>query len=1167
MTITTEEFVSSFHSLKGETLGERRKDLFLLLNKIGPNGGGLLDFSVLQPKNILEEKFKVDALVYFKKSPELIEALKYENSIITERILKSSSWLLEQAFKNVKGEQLMVLFASISFITKVKLVNKLAIYLNNPKQADEFFKAIEARYGPYLATKLIGCCSPDLILSYVETKRLKLQDRQVLCIIKKYPDITEQLLTILKKHVNFNNNKVYNKVFAYLVQHDFLLFMKLYKKFKLTSRLGWRVTNKFVKINKDEVIVDPQTSFEFLHKKQIFKTLDSDFKKLFSNLFPPSLLDYEDSTYSLLAIIKILPKRMTDLDLFLNTFKDLYGSEIWDHANCVNVQLLEMLSPEVRQNKIKQEYKPSSLSEDEWMCYWNTDVSLPYLKKRISLSSDIRTRADLVGLLVKTCKLNENRGALGHICRYFITKHRNDHITVRIRFLNAFHREFSLEKLEEQHWTPIREILDLFALNNESYYETSTFEEAYIHYLLLNDLPYKEELNKFLKNNNSSFNIIKSNAKYEKMCLLTFWEVLPELFKEKDLKKRYVDYLIAIMDWNNRHKDDQISIFNYTTAMVALKECLAEETYYNYNSQKLLTYCLHQNIEREEKIDYLKLYLNCHTGYKDATEIDRLIRYEPLIILPLIETIIQFLLHSQRIKNCIFWKQCKNYSYLDIPVKVINICLDMYTRGDKDMVLEGFVTAISYLMPNHQFLEFIKSYYPNTLKADAKNEEGRKLYNLQQNVGNSLKNLMPSSTSLEPLLIFCKGDYLKVIQRSLYSVCDHVNEDKLPAFLAELKDRAVSIRKHAMHLTFRNLDKAHVFDILEKFMKTEKNSSICKFIFKGCFNFFVKNPNDYTWDLVQLSLTSVDITDTEAIDILIRLNKIPDEYFIKYFLFTWDTLGKIPDPYNKMESYKGNLLKSLSEQQIQNLPIQFCETLIKECLFKTNSLSYFPLQIQIFTCKYIIYCKSPEEQCKRLVFVFELLKNYISDKWQVPQYRKSSRNCAGNFVKEFCNHFLNNQNLSKGILVKFAELWNDFLRPHQAIGEYLQFQFTLVVIDKLSLKEICKRIISISESLSNSYGLLVLYTVSNKINNFINYFEQTPSLASDMKRLMLIDNLLDCGNNSTLIYLLVLILLKDKQSNKHDLKTKYDEIIEILKKQDEPIIQLFLNNHFRGIQY
>ncbi|KAK4887676.1 hypothetical protein RN001_003947 [Aquatica leii] len=1140
MTVT-EDFVSKFHNLEGKTIGEKRKNLFILLNKT--LNSNQIDFSQLQPQNFLEEKFKVDLLLHFKKFDELKEVLKSERSLQIFRLLKRSPWFIEQIFSSMTADELIAtVFPNTSFRTKVKLLNKLAVYLNDSDKAHEYFEAIDKRYGTYLASKLLPSCRDDYILNFLNTRHFKPTPKQALTIIKRYDESTEEIVEILMR---FNDAKEeYANVFDYLKLHNLSLLLELNEKHNLSLRLGWRLTDKYVHVHKDNIINDPKKYYRVLHRKQIAKALHRNFNSLYINLFPKDLDDFRGEFGTIVSVLKQLPKKMRQGNLLINNFATLYGTSFWT-SSYVSLEILDLVTVDERQVAIKVARKPDNVLEAKWNSYLKTQESIPWLKKQISLSSSVATRAALVECLVNSCKVNSDPAALLDVCQYVVKTHRNDHIKVRKSFLNAI-QSYDLEKLSEEHWKCVNELIDLFRLNDESFEHTFVFKKFYVRHRLLRNLPIEEQLLELVRDKNKDFTIFENNLHSQLHCFKVFSHLINKELKNEDLIESNLHLLNDVIKWNDKNKE-KISLRFFESSVQSLKNKIANDDF-NHYVIKTLCILIKEECKTSTERTLLKIYFDLSEKYGNVDILTWLIENDPCVVDENIEAIVRIFQDSffSFYKEYGFFKHVRNYSY--ILEKTIGILLHSFK--DKE---QGCIIALSTIQKPEDFIKVIEEYYPTEKQADAKTEASRKLYAIQEVVGRCLKNLMPPSAAIPSILKFCKGDYLKLIRTALYSVCDNVNEDKLIPFISELIDQAVSIRKHALHLTFRVLDKHQVYSLIKHFMEKEKNESIRKFIFKGCFNFFLKNPEEFTWELVQLNLNAVDVNDTEAVEVLIQFEKVPKEYRSKYVVLTWDVLDKLPDPNSTNRRNLNKLLNQIGQDMIPTLPQEFYDKVINAYFLKedASSLSFFGSAVNAFVCRYIMYASSDAEKKERLNASFAIVKDYVLDLRKNSKTRLICCNTVTDFFKEYCLLFLRDDCDDRDMYEEFASLWNSLFQPHESFDEYLHLKFLDIYMEALPAFDLGSKLGEFCNSLVYLYGDVIVGIFCNKINFFTRYFFKN---GDDDDRYDLIDGLINDDASNACLILAILLLNENTPSGKRA-RRKYDEIIEKLEKVDNPTIR------------
>ncbi|KAF5303595.1 hypothetical protein FQR65_LT08196 [Abscondita terminalis] len=1078
MKMSGEEFVSQFQSLQGANVGEMRKNLFRLLNNFQEKDFDDFDFLKLQPRNVLEENFKISVLIYFKRVPELLAILKGENPEHIERVFKIDRWFFQRAFGNVTGKDLVEgLFPFVSFNVKVKLMNKLSELLTDTQQADGIFNEVKNLYGLHLASKILPACSFDLVIAELETHKLKLPPKQLNHIMTKHPESRYRLL----KTIDLTRiDKQYNNVLKLLSEIDFPFFLELQQK--SSRKLGRRNTTKFYSLNKDAIMNNPKEYLNFLNNKQVAKCLGKDFRKFFENLFPNDIQDFTNNAKFILSKLNLLSRKENALELYFSTFKLKYGSEIWDHPEIVTVKLLKMLDPKEKDERIKEEYRPSGLSEDEWMCLYKIQTSVPFLKKRISLTSDMRTRAQLVGYLVETCKINQDKTALANICKYVLSKHRNDNIHVRVTFLRRIQDNFVLENLEDEHWQPINELIDIFHMNQESFHFEDSFLEAYIHYRLRSNLPIKEYLMKWLANNMSNLNLTTSVPEFEKKCLQTFGEIIPEVAKDHTL---FVRYLCALHEYNCRNENDQIPLFAYPRAIEALKQHVAEFAWEKTVSAILILFF--KNANPEEKSQYLKLVLLASNRYSKCNIVDDLLKKEPALILENMDVVMHFILKAVNTHKNIFLKRVRYYSHWNVPQAAIKYCMqyENYQKDcphyEKKIIEESAFTALSFFKNKDDFMQYLFNFYPAEKRACSDKNKFLK----QKLLCFNIRNIFPVSDAVSAILKFCKGDYFKFALGSLYSICGNLNEDKLMAVLNDLSNHSVSVQKHSLHLSYRHMNRQIFYGAINKYLERKTNISARKFILKALFNFFSKNPDGYIWNLLKISVENLDESDKEAFDLFLQINKIPKDYLSRYQEFAWNVLLKLPNPNGELDSKRASILNSVDNEGSQILPDDFSQNIINSLLFRSDDLDYFQISVQTFTCKYIIYCKNQKQKQDRLKSVFALMKYFIDNKWTNPQYREKTRSCCSKFLQTFCSEFLNNRSDDQEVLQSLFEMWNGLFPPHEAFSDYLHLKFALMHSQMRSLEQFSKDFLVLCNDLTASYSVVIVELLHNEFNKLI----------------------------------------------------------------------------------
>ncbi|KAK5644265.1 hypothetical protein RI129_008110 [Pyrocoelia pectoralis] len=1132
-----EEFLTSFSALEGISIGERRKNLFLLLNKISKDSA--MDFKMLIPQTPLEEKFKVETLIHFGKIPDLIEMLRCENPLLIRRILKIPACL--ETIGSYSDQELLLLFSQVSFNTKQKILSKLPLYIKDQARATKIFDALVNTYGFYLSSKLLPSCNSEVILRSIKENRWIPTCRQLLLLIRYHPNDAEEILKLLL--VREKNKDHYNKLLARLAKADLGLLTKLYQT-DIPYRAGRRTTRFIVKDNKGAITKEPSLYYKFLHHKEVVKSIGDNFPDMYLQLFPRKI---EKFTESLPELLKVLKYRSPKAEILLDTFSKKYDKRLWECNNLMTPEILQLLTVEQRAQLMKPEHK-GEMSEDEWMCYLPIDKAIPYLKKRVSLTSDIASRAQLMELLVQTCKLNNSKDALAKLCQYIVSHHRNDHMTVRLAVLRGIRINFGLKHLDEIHWSSIYELMQLFSLNNETFYHFQEFYESYIEFRLSKDLPVRDQLTAWIKAQTPTLNICKGTPLYEKRCLLEFADIIPlTLTDDFQLSHFYHLFLMALIDWNKRHPRDRISLFFYKNAFEYVNTALIGTNNRNFYIANITKYCIQSRHDAEERNELLKLYLAPANKFIDANVLKWLCRKEPQTVLVSLDLIIANLLSTYEItRSPSFWILFRSYSHLELPERIAKICLNSL-EDSTDSVRPNSAKALSYLLSPSHFQNLAESYKP---LAKAMTDMEKTRYDVWKCLGKCMKNLSPGSPSLNCLLLY--ANIPKLIQSSLNSIVDNMNESRLMAFFDGLSN--CPIQKQVVHLSLRTLDKPHVFKIFSKLMEMAK-TKMYKYMLKASIKFFTQNPDVDSWNLLKMTITKIDLKDPLISKILL-IKKIPVHYFAAYIVLLWDILCSHKTNVN---SNMEHLLDLVTCDNVVTLPKDFCKNIVTQFLFKTEDEN-LQSSVHSFTCKFLIYCGDDNDT----VEIFEIAKDYISKVWCDYDIKRRGFASVNNFVTQFCLEFLNDSSKNLKTFDKFLELWKLSFKPHEAFDEYLHLELTKIYLEKLSLVGNASKFGDLCNTLVDSYGLMVVAVVCDKLVSLLNYFVKSTEEFVEEDRYSVIEALYN-SKQTIACYALVILLLNHYPPTLEDTKKQYNSMLVNLKTRDDVVIQFYLHNHFSTV--
>lgn len=1014
--MTTNEFLSAFHSLDGITIAERKKNLFKLLHQ---NRNSAIDLPAIRPSTALEETFQADAVIFFKNHAEMLKLLNNENAAVIGKVLKDD-WFIRHICENVTGERLVTeIFPNISYNVKLKLLSRLAVILEHPSRGDEYFHSVMESYGLYFAAKLLPSCSEDLILKTLEMKKVELTPKQLLLTIQRNPS---QTLSIIEKLRNSNVDlyKKYKYVFRHLMKTNPSIVIELGDTCRQCFRLGKRATRRFLFSNKALFVEHVRKLHSLLVEDEIGRCLPKEMGGVFSSLLPKSVKDFWNNLDERLSLLDALSSNGEKLEILLHAFEERYGADLLSFSELLVPKVFQWMSPDFKRNWMQTHSKPKGLSEEMWVSFMNCDESIGILKKKLSCASNLKDRAKFVTALVRTCKVNNDLAALADVCEYVASKHKNDHISVKVAFFETLHQEFKLKTLGEEHWKPLKQLIQLCGVNYS--WSMEKFIVALVYFSLRNDQPIEEHLKLYVKISYGRYNVLCFNLEYEKRCLNTFYEILPSCYEDKELKDYYVHFLHCIYRWNIRHPKARMSVFSFKAALEALMATLPEIGYYSTSCQVAID-CVLNEYDKACEVNLVELLFANRIILPQLTKV---IKCYPWSMFERLESFTQNMFECYISLNSL-QHLFRNVADSNLRQQIAEICkekIDSPTGGDRRRFA---MYILSFVSTSEDFVTFTEQFFPKESVANLEDPN----YNLQQAIPSCFRYFNHAFAAFDPILRFCEGDYMKFAQKSLYHIAHNTAERRLPSFLNKLGERAVSVRKHSVYLSLKLLSNSSTNSVLANLTNSEKNASIRKSLLQSGLNNFLRNPDAYMWEFVQQLMTMVDVDDVDAFKVpIVRLKRVSKQCNSDYILFTWKSLDRLASA-EVIEENRCKILAAICSEYIALLPEDFCMDLVRAHLFTSNT-GLLQERMCSFTSSYLLNSKLDS-----LPKIFSIIRDGLS------VYPKTT--CT--LISELCTSFINCKFVNDAVFIQFVKLWDNSVKPFEALPEHIHLHFTLMLLN------------------------------------------------------------------------------------------------------------------------
>lgn len=142
------------------------------------------------------------------------------------------------------------------------------------------------------------------------------------------------------------------------------------------------------------------------------------------------------------------------------------------------------------------------------------------------------------------------------------------------------------------------------------------------------------------------------------------------------------------------------------------------------------------------------------------------------------------------------WKLLTKYEYNQIPQLFVKNIMDTVDTDEIKKIKKDHFRILAFFLNNVEYMEKVKRYIPDHKE---KIEDANFLSGQEAAIRN-LRYVNDLSETIEFMLNFSEGNFLSYSLPALYSAAHHIKEEKLRNLLKVLITKAVSVRKHAIHM-------------------------------------------------------------------------------------------------------------------------------------------------------------------------------------------------------------------------------------------------------------------------------------------------------------------------------------------------------------------------------
>lgn len=1172
--LTSQQLIEGFHkALIGGTVAEQKKSFHSYLNFLRTSANGdpekvsaVVDGIV--PHNFWEGILKVDIILHFHLFQHSLEILKSENKLYTAKLLKNT-WFTKKLLDTFTPQQFVnELFSVTSVSTRIRVINKLIKHNSNNEFSKQLFHAYLEKYGLHAAKQLLPMCSVDVIEDITINKKIKLSTSTQHKVIDRNIKLAKHFLKDAKnrKEVKYIASK--NLQLLSEILHDSTININ-------GVNFGNAITHKVIKNFKDLVLSKPEKYIDILKQGRMSFDLKDEYGYLIYKLIVEKKIDILSRYWD--NYLSPLPKQKR-LEIYLNAFKEINKCSLEEKPQYIDETFLNLVEDvDVREKFAQLKYNVDK--ELTWIKYMRIDKSIPLFKEKLSVAKKPYVRQQIVELLVETCKIHNDNEALLDVLRFVTKRLRNDEEHVRSRFIFSLLNEFKLHDLNKEHWSYINEIEKLFEINGECFLERCTLLNEKIIYHLKKGLPINELLAKHREDLLIMLNYShRDELNLEKEFILqtaSYWNSEPNDSVKFDVCFRL---LSAVQSYNSRHPENRIDAKKILPLKWVIQRLEESKETNSYIDALFICYIL-ENSPLEDRHRVIRLFfaISFKLEYKILLHF---VKKEPLAIVHYLEDFLKRDAMLEIIQSPKLLQNFKKLAKFDIHQKVIDYYTHCTINGEKEFeektsrlhdVIELksiSLEILSVCMSEGDYINLITKYYPDEAHVNTESEESTELYRLRKSICENLHNLNTALTALNTLLKFCIGDYLKFCLKGLYHLFFHTQECKLPSVVNELKVKAVSVRKHAIFLSFATLPRSFVFEFMESYILKEKHVSVVAYALLTTFKYFTRNLDNKFFEFFKCLLRKIDKNDESTLEFITNKCKLPEMFVAQYVEFVWDVLEEFGKNGSEFEDTKFKLLQHLKENDYFVLNNEFLDRIIMNNFLKGDKRNLGTLENVVM--RYLFYCDSPDTQHHRVDMIFTILNDYKkSHGSEVREFHEF----IARFVEKFASFALRYKLTSTNLVNQFIKYFNDFIDLFESFTEHLILNVLVLHVESISenyVLNFAEKIAAFIDDLELKYEVGAIMYCKDEASNFIKKSIRHYDRLSFEENLYKYLEHFYTSSTGLGVAIITTALLEDVNSYclpHSETKFRYEDLIEKLKGRTEPVIKLLVQSFLANCYY
>lgn len=763
---------------------------------------------------------------------------------------------------------------------------------------------------------------------------------------------------------------------------------------------------------------------------------------------------------------------------------------------------------------------------DNRIYFYEPQKSIPYIKEKLQNCKDGKERGQLILLMCKSCIVNNDKDALSKVLDYVLIRYRNDMPALSV-FFDKFMRFLRFTNLDDDCWKKIVDISKIFEISRPGYNRDAFFQK-YFRYLIRNNKPFSECNKQRLEHILTTYSYVNPFAffldlsKYEKVFLEDVGQYIHLYKTHENYHVVCLSFLKQVYCFNVQNKRNPIDLRNFS----ALFDQLETDVYHGCDD--IINYGLKYYPTDEIWHD---LFLKRFMWIQDKKMLRWYVQKWPQKVLDKLDKILSNLGKSEKI----FLKQLPKSDENSMEVVRAYAKSLLYSNEYKNVKL---AISIFCIIAPERLLEIASS-------SIEKLESNIQLPDTELMMAKlAIKRLHKIENPYDTLQLVsrcCNRNFANCAIIPFCSVAYNIPEvfmvDELPKFT----DKALCIRKTVLSLSKLILSSTDFAKIIEIFNEKETVATMKRLILQRSFESLNENPSEFFWNFTKKCILTVDDSDDEMYDSLMKLTNVPEEYLFAYIPLIYDTLSK--NSHLEIQKKKYKLLESIPTQSITDLNIEFLKKIIKETaiLKSVNNLHW--------NC---ILSMEGTQQEELFDENFKALERFIEESRHALNKSYDINVIITCYVSRFFDTVLNSKH-PYILIEKFIVLWNSRMRLYSSHHIFLLVLFAEIYAksDGDSYKTGAEIKTLLTQYIVN-IGNSIITSISDQLNTFLIKTKMT----EQDELLRFIQGFLE-NNDDENMYLIILNILS-KNPPKYQNFDSYKDILQVIQKSTIPAVKLSL---------